>query len=217
MFLLRSHHPNPPVRTLNAIAAIVATDRAQRRTRQMAMCQRLAELGMELAEAAQREALRETQPPPPRRAPAIPGMPPHMADPPPFRSTTFGDLFTQIARCVRQAILLEARLDAGSFDHSAPTARTPRHEPAQSNPPRSHVPGDTTRLGYERLENDLAADAGRSPEAILAGITGELGSALATIPPSRQPRSNTATQRRATAAPPPAHPSPPKRPPPQPG
>ena len=211
-----------PVPALNAIAPLVSTDRAQRRARHLAMCQRLAELGMELAEAAQREALRETQPLPERRAPALPGMPPHMAAPPPFRSTTFSELFTQVARCVRQAILLEARIEGGGFDHPAPAQRTPSGEPARSAPSQPDSPSEATRLGYERLEDDLAADAHRSPETILAGICGALGAAIETLPPASLPRPTPAIHRPANAAtrslrqPPPGRP-PNERPPPEPG
>ena len=174
MFLLRSRYPQPTGPTLT-LTAPAPDDRQQRRARQLGMCQRLAELGMELVEAAHREALRECQPPAERRRSSIAGLPDlsGYTTPPAFRSDTFGQLFTLLSRCVRQAILLESRIEAGLTGHPSPSPafaeRAAGREPASSPPPPRGA-SDHTRIAHERLDDDLAADAGRSAPAILAGI-----------------------------------------------
>ena len=65
MFLVRFHPPEPAKPTLNA-----SLQRHRRRTtHRLAVCQRLADLGLEFAEAAQREGLRDLQPQPEREMP----------------------------------------------------------------------------------------------------------------------------------------------------
>jgi hypothetical protein len=95
------------------------------------------------------------------------------------RDTAFGLLFAQLSRCVRQAILLEARLAAGAYDEPPP-ARAPSTEraaPREPSPPQPHrhAPDDTPRLRPEQVEDDLTAISGRPVEDILAGIRAGLG------------------------------------------
>ncbi len=200
--------------TLNAITAL---DRAARHARRLHLCQRLGDLGMELAEATQREALRELQPRPERR-PAPPGtwMPP---SPPVFRSTAQAELFATLSRCVRQAILLEARLDSGALDRPPPARTTPAE--AHDFPiPRTQTPGDSTRIHHEALEDDLAGESNRPADETLAEISQHLGQALPRLEtPSRHARAapNAPRPNRPPANP---HtkpvPPPNKRPPPKP-
>jgi hypothetical protein len=177
------------------------------------MCQRLAELGMALAEATQREALRDLQPRPERHPPA-PGTyrPP---SPPTFHDTTLCDTFATIARCVRQAILLEARLDNGSFDHPPPARSTPAPALAQHQA-ASHArrSDDTTRLRAEPLEDDLAADAKRAAPEILAGICQALAETVGSAQPTRRPTPPTTSRHPPPAAKPKKPTHPPDRPPP---
>ncbi len=203
---------------MNAIAPIPSTQ-AQRHERRPQKCERLADLGMELAEAAQREALRELQPPP-VRFPVPPGqyMPPL---PPHIRDTTCAELFATFSRTVRQAILLEARLDSGLYDRPPPVRTTPSATTARPAPSRPREPGDGTYLDHEALEDDLAADANRAPDDILLEISETLGQAIEPLPPAitqARPITRTATP---AQNPEPARPgrmlAPEKRPPPKPG
>ena len=139
------------------------------------MCQRLSDLGLEYAEAAQREGVRELQPRPPRGLqPSGAYMPP---SPPSFRDATLAEVFATLSRCVRQAILLEARLDSGAYDQPPPARNTPADPAPKRSPekPRASEPGDGTSLHYERLEDDLAADANRPADEILVEICQTLG------------------------------------------
>ena len=157
VFLLRSHNAGPAV---NAYAP--APDNAERRERQLRHCQELAELGMELARAAAREALRALSAPAEHRMPG-------MAAPPVCDTVEPGVLFTRVSRAVRQAILLENRILAGGF-------RPPQIAPAAGRP----GPPQAGRRGpdhesVETLDDDLAGDANRSVPEILSEIGGQLG------------------------------------------
>ena len=211
MVLLRPYPPQPPGPTLNAITPIPA-DRAAHQARRLATCQRLAELGMELAEATQRAALRDLQPRVEHRLPSIPGLP-QMPSPPAYHSTALGELFATLSRCVRQALLLEARLEAGAFYPPPPPRATPAEAtPGTPAPSRASCPDDSTRLHYERLEDDLAADAGRAPSEILAGICQQLGQASEHLPAPSPPRAAPGP-RQAAPAPKPRQPPKPIPPP----
>ncbi len=61
---------------LNAIppTELASNGHAQRRARHLRLCERLAELGMELAEAADRKALRDLQLPAPRSPSPLPAL-----------------------------------------------------------------------------------------------------------------------------------------------
>ncbi len=170
---------------------------------------------MELAEAAQRRALRDLQPRP-ERSPPPPGtwMPPA---PPDCHHASLTETFATASRCVRQAILLEARLDArpdetafGQSDSGA--VRAPR--------PSSHGErqGDGTSLHYETLEDDLAAEDRAATDA-LAGIARRL--AMAADAPTSQPTPTPPDAQKPrpahlpsqpTPEPPPPEPPPPKPP-----
>ena len=205
--------PFPPPRTTGPTlitAPTLTPDQAERRARHLRQCERLGELGMELAEAAHREALCDIQPRPQRRASPFPGM----ADQPaPFfpRDATYGQLFAKLSRCVRQTILLEARLAAGAYDHYAPAPDRAVHaEPRQPGPPPKtyHNANDRPHLRPEQLEDESTVDAGRSAEEILVGICAELGAAgesgLSTATPAQTARPDTAGK---------PHQTPPKPPP----
>ena len=146
--------------------------------RHLRQCERLAEIAMELTEAARVEALKEFQPPAPRRGFAafdMPGV--NLPEPPPFaRSTTFNDLVMQLSRCARQAILLESRIDAGLYDYPPPQTQ-PRDVPRAAVAPQCQ-PSDHTRIAVERLDDDAAVHAKRGPADILAGIGAELATAM---------------------------------------
>lgn len=146
---------------MNAIAKPETQD--QRRTRQMGMCQELAELGMDLARAAQREALSELEAPIEHRMPG-------MGAPPTCRAEQPGVLFTKFAHAVRQAILLENRIAEGppqAQQAASPHDSAPRHRdiaPAES--PHQRLVPDR----MDPLEDDLAADTHRAVPDILAAV-----------------------------------------------
>jgi hypothetical protein len=201
MVLLRSPTPTLGSPTLNAIAQPRPTDHAARRERNLRHCEELVALGMELARAAHVEALRDLQPPTIRRH--IPGTPPSTATD--ARSDTFGHLFAQLARSVRQTILLETRLAAGSLDHPIPDpSRAANPAPPTAPPiPARATTQDAPRLRPERLEDDHAADANRAPAEILAGICADLGAALDTGLTPDRPDPAAPTPRPPTRIPPP--------------
>ena len=168
---------------------------------------------MDLVESAHREALKETQPVqrPPLRIPGYPEYtpPPSSAN---YRSTTFSHLFQDFSRCVRQAILLQARLDSGAYDQARPAPYTERTA-TQAPPAGPRATNDTTGLEYERLEDDLAAEASRDPEDILAGIETTLDAGKNLLAPVTLPRQASAIARpKAPAAPAPQKPAPATRP-----
>jgi hypothetical protein len=144
---------------------------------------------MDLARAAHREALNDIHPPRPERRPSpflgMPDLPPVYVS----RDATYGQLFAQLSRCVRQAILLEARLAAGAYDHPDPAPhRAPTEtQPQASQPTPARRPEDRPRLRPEQLEDDLAHDAARPIPEILAGICAELGAAVQTGLSADQP------------------------------
>ncbi len=146
MFLIRSHHPNHTGPTLNAFFSI--PDRTTRRAKRLDKCEELGEMGMDLARASHREALRDMQPPPEPRTP-IPGLTYSHQPAPRPRDTAFGHLFAVISRCVRQTLLLEDRFDAEITDHPVPEP-APRTAPTQPAPPATPAT-DTTRVHAERL------------------------------------------------------------------
>ncbi len=201
----------------------------------MRQCAEMAELGMELARAAQREALRDLEPPVKRRAPSLPGLPdfehiPHRSEWWDHRDPAFGELFGKLCRCVRQAILLEARIVAGTLDRPAAPAPTPgpadragpAHPPTRPRPAedRPRPAEDRASLSHERLEDDLASGMSRPVADILEDISQELGRAA-------RPQGHKAAPRplvpAPVAAPAPARSPkrspnpPPRRPPPRPG
>ncbi len=135
----------------------------------MRQCAEMAELGMELARAAQREALRDLEPPVKRRAPSLPGLPdfehiPHRSEWWDHRDPAFGELFGKLCRCVRQAILLEARIAAGTLDRPAAPAPTsgpadragPAHQPTRARPAE-----DRPRPAEDRASLSPRAAGGR--------------------------------------------------------
>ncbi len=167
---------------------------------------------MELARAAQREALRDLEPPVKRRAPSLPGLPdfehiPHRSEWWDHRDPAFGELFGKLCRCVRQAILLEARIAAGTLDRPAAPAPTPgpadRAGPAHQ-PTRPRPAEDRSSLTPERLEDDLASGMSRPVADILEDISQELGRAA-------QPQGHRATPRPLVPAPAPVPAPSPKR------
>ena len=149
----------------------------------MRQCERLAEIALELTEAARIEALEEFQPPAPRRYTAFDMPCVTLPEPPPFsRSTTFNDLVMLLSRCARQSILLESRIDSGFYDHPPPPAQPRDMVPHDADaPPRQS--SDHTRIACERLDDESAADARREPADILAGIEAELATALDAVSP----------------------------------
>ena len=151
---------------------------------------------MDLVESAHREALKETQPVqrPPLRIPGYPEYtpPPSSAN---YRSTTFSHLFQDFSRCVRQAILLQARLDSGAYDQARPATPHTQRAATQAPPAEPRATNDTTGLEYERLEDDLAAEASRDPEDILAGIETTLDAGKNLLAPVTLPRQASAIAR----------------------
>ena len=169
---------------------------------------------MDLVESAHREALKETQPVqrPPLRIPGYPEYtpPPSSAD---YRSTTFSHLFQDFSRCVRQAILLQARLDSGAYDQARPATPHTQRAATPAPPVEPRAANDTTGLEYERLEDDLAAEASRDPEDILAGIATTLDAGknlLASVTLARP--ASTIARAKAPAAPALPKPAPATRP-----
>ncbi len=135
---------------------IIPETAAERATRHMGQCQRLAELGMALAEAAAARAqiaLAEPPPAPQQNGPApIPPRAPHPAT-----------LFAQLAHAVRQAIRLEGRIVAG---HAATLAVNNQADPRRAKIRRAIRQAaighfgrvDLCRKADERLEAELALD-----------------------------------------------------------
>ena len=78
MFLLRSRQPSAKAHTLNALPM---PDRQARCATRLRRCDRLAEMAMDLTEAAYTQALRDAQPPPERPHP-MPGPRPAYMPPP---------------------------------------------------------------------------------------------------------------------------------------
>ena len=185
MFLLRSHQPQPPGPTLNALSA---PDRTARRTRHLATCEELAELGMDLARAAHREALRDMQPPAAPRTP-VPALT-YASAPPPPREAIFGQLFAVISRSVRQTMLLEDRLATGATDHPPPES-APRSSHPSPTPPARPAPDGTRihadRLTREALEDECLHADTRPARDILAAIRSELAAAASGLPPRQTP------------------------------
>ena len=191
---------------MNAIAKPAPDDYAARRDRHLRQCEELGELGMELARVAQGEALRDLQPPTVRSKP-VPGLPPGYTPPglTATRDDRFGHLFAQLARCVRQTMLLEARLAAGAFDHPA-AVRAASPQPAPPVAALAFKPSTQQetkpRLRPEPLEDEISADAHRSPAEILAGVCSELSQVLESGLASDHPNSAAQSPLRRTTIPP---------------
>ncbi len=193
---------------MNARTATTPDEPAERRARHLRQCQELAEIGMELARAAAREALRELETPIEHRMPG-------MAAPPECPTPEPGILFTRLSRAVRQAILLEARIAAGAYDRPPTLSHPPAHHPATQ--PQRNRRDSPAPEPHERLEDDLAGEHARSVPKILAGICNEFGltaeiAQAHDLPPSLFPA-------RPPQAPPVTRPRrpPPRRAPPKPG
>ncbi|HWK45846.1 MAG TPA: hypothetical protein VNT30_14085, partial [Stellaceae bacterium] len=91
-----------------------ASERSERTERHLRMLQRLAEIGMELAEAVGRQALEQA------KAASEPAGTPQKAGP------DLGLVFTRLSRAVRQTVALEARIAEGPLTPRAVSAALDR-------------------------------------------------------------------------------------------
>ena len=147
-------------------------------------------MGMELARAAHREAMRDLEAPVEHRMPG-------MAKPPACRNPDPGALFTRVSRAVRQAITLETRLAAGTLQTPCGPGHFCKPHPPQAadnsrrTAPDAATPRNTPRIGhaYERLDDECAVRDTRAIPQILAAIAQVLGEAPHPPPPRIGPGS----------------------------
>jgi hypothetical protein len=182
---------------LNAISPIPDESQVERTARHLRMCRELAELGMQLAQAAAQRALRDLQAEPPQAEPsqvepsqaeAPPAPPPAPGTEPrePRRTTDPAILFTRLAGVVRQAVALEARLTAGPPSPSTPHAPAPHAPPDPRRETLTRaldfitekLPDRATlrREAAQRIDQELAQDpaAATHTEDILVNICDDL-------------------------------------------
>ncbi len=114
LFLFETSSARPPA--LNAIPSEPETPE-KRTERQVRQCRRMAELGMKLAEAAARTAMRD------------------QAKPSAEKSKDMGPTFARIAGTIHQAIKLEAKLTAPPQAPRTRRPAAPQPEPKRPMPP----------------------------------------------------------------------------------
>ena len=127
MFFFRSEPPERPA--LDTTTPCESQSAAERTARHLAMCQELADLGMQLTRAAAAKALRDAEA---ASAAAPPAATPRARSPDPTLA------FARLSREVRQIITLECHLAAGP----AAAASVPRRHAAQrrEHEPRPGIP-----------------------------------------------------------------------------
>jgi len=154
------HHPLPTLLPPESLA--------ERAVRQMALCARLADVAVRMAEAAAAAAIAEYT----SGLTARPrGAPDHAS------------LFIRFSHAARQAILLEDRI-ANQRHALTKTASAPaeQHAPPAAAGERAPSPS-ATRLYHERLDTSLALDPNTTPDEILAILCENVGLAMDQAPP----------------------------------
>ncbi len=160
--VLNDPHPKP--HTLNAVTPLAepaeAAQAARRKSRHLAQCEELAELGLSMARHTAAIALAQPIPEPtPEPTPAPIAQQPNHAI-----------AFARLACAVRHAITLEARIAADAFQPRAPAARA-HYRPTRPDPRRAplrQAVHDAVRTDPDRarirraldthIEDELAAD-----------------------------------------------------------
>jgi len=166
VFFFRSNRPTErhhPLPTLHP-----PESPAERAVRQMALCARLADVAVRMAEAAAAAAIAEYT----AGLTARPrGAPDHAS------------LFIRFSHAARQAILLEERI-ANQRHAPAKAASAPaeQHAPPAAAAERAPSPSATC-LYHERLDTSLALDPTATPDEILAILCETVGLPMDQAPP----------------------------------